>query len=165
MKKCSMSLRRDGFPVFGALISVNAKVLPADRRIREFRDDESNMTTLRNHGICTIGRTLTRPTRVDMDIRDYDHALALADFPKGAEVAAIEADDASVQGVRVQVIVKDEILDSGIDFSTPAQKESPALPAPSFAPFTKPNQKFPPEEPTAGEFMMRREDAACSLEN
>ena len=96
MKKCSMSLCRDRFPAFRSLISVNAKVLPADRRIREFRDNESKMTTLRNHGIGTIGRTLARPTRVDMDVRDYDHALALANFPQSAEVAAIEADDASV---------------------------------------------------------------------
>ena len=54
---------------------------------------------------------LTRTARMHMHVGNDAQATALADVPQLAEVAAVEPNDAGIQGMRVQIVIENEVDD------------------------------------------------------
>ena len=86
--------------------------------------------------MISIGVALPRPCRMDMHIRHDRETACLADRPKLAEVPSIKSDNASVQRMRIEIVVKHEINDMGATtFAATEQKRStlPAATTPTLA--------------------------------
>jgi hypothetical protein len=99
-------------PPAGAKIFINADLSGQTVPTRIVGNDERQVADLRDHGIIAIGFALPVVARVDVDIGDDGH-LQLATFlPNHAEPGTIELDDSVVETVRIDVVVKEKLLDS-----------------------------------------------------
>src|SRR5690349_12518714 len=99
--------------------------------------------------MITVGIALARSARMHMNIGHDRQATRLADRPEVAEVAPIEPDDATVERVRIEIVVEHEIKDArAAVFATPEQ-ERPALPARMAAALTQLHLQTAPQKPGA----------------
>ena len=129
MKESSPTIVRHYVPTLGALVTVDANFGPPYGARREPRENQGEVARLRDHRMCTIGIALLRSSWVRVDISHNDQTTIFAKLPQGAEVAAVEAHDARVEALRVEIVVQDE-FDDPLSFpSTPTQEERPAFAA------------------------------------
>lgn len=83
------------------------------------------MAGSRDHRICTVGITLLRAVRMGVNVCDYADTSLFAHIPKRAEITAVESDDASVQALRIQIVVENELSDPRTAIlAMPEQKRS-----------------------------------------
>jgi hypothetical protein len=78
--------------------------------------------------MLTVGLALMNGSRMDVDVGDHAQTAPPADIPQLAEVAAIEADDAGVERMRVKVVVEDKVDDARYVVPLVAQEERTAFP-------------------------------------
>jgi invasion protein IalB len=99
-------------PLVGAEIFVNADLARKPMAASVIRDDKRKVADLRDHGIIPVCRALAMVARMDVDVGDHGHFQVAALSPDHAELAAVEFDDAVVEAVRINVVVKEELPDS-----------------------------------------------------
>ncbi len=80
--------------------------------------------------IRTVGLALSEITRMNVDIGDNGPTSSPTMQPEIAKPTAIDFDNAAPQGTRIDVVVKDELLDSTC-LAPGAQKKSAALDPPA----------------------------------
>ncbi len=78
---------------------------------RIMRKNDGDMTNLGHDRIRLIGRALPEATWVNVNVCDDLAAVLAAIAPEFSELSPINVDDARLQGVRINVVVKDEFLD------------------------------------------------------
>src|SRR5215218_1744768 len=98
--------RRHGRPPLPAEIAVHPDVTAPLTPCRKTRENQGDVPGLRNHRVVTVGTTLLRPAGVDVNVCDNRETPRLADRPEVTEVAPVEADDAAVERMRVEVVVE-----------------------------------------------------------
>jgi hypothetical protein len=78
---------------------------------------------------CVVGNDERQMVvaRVDVDVGDHGHLQLAAFFPNQAELGTIELDNSVVETMRVDVIVKEELLDSAGPTVGTAKQERAAL--------------------------------------
>ncbi len=123
------------------------------------------MSCTRYHRICLIGSALVSTARMDVNIRHDRQAALLAKRPKLAEITAVEVNDAGVETVGIQIVIKHEINDPSTLALPAAEQESSAFAGLIPSPFTKFLAKPQPQKPGTGQLMPRRQEAAYNLEN
>ena len=69
------------------------------------------MSFERDHGVIPIRSTLTRTTRMNVDVGYNLQIMRSAVRPELAEVTPVEAHDARVEAVRVEIVIENVIDD------------------------------------------------------
>src|SRR5579872_3281418 len=110
-KKSPTPIPRHSVPLLGSQISVDANLRPPYRRCGKARHNQRQMAGTRNHRMVAIRVALHRTARMRVNIRhDLEPAL-LADLPQLPEITTIKPHDPTVEAVRVEIVVKHEVLD------------------------------------------------------
>jgi hypothetical protein len=94
------------------------------------RDDESDVTLLRDHGVVLVAATLTKVPGMDVYVRHNSLPALTALRPHRAEAAPVELDDAVGKAIRIYVVVEQELFNSSDASRAGAEQEGSAL-APS----------------------------------
>ena len=76
------------------------------------RQDQRDMSGLRDHRMAAVRVALARFARVDVNVGDDGALRTLYRMPQRAVVPAIEAYDAGIQAVRIEVIIEHKVGDS-----------------------------------------------------
>jgi hypothetical protein len=98
-------------PLLIAQILVHADFPWQVRTSREVGQNYRHVPELGDHRICAIGRALPITARVHMDIGNDTSFGSTAMRPQGPEPPAIEFDNAMAQGIGIDVVIVDELLD------------------------------------------------------
>ena len=77
--------------------------------------------------MISIGLALAAPARVYVDVCHDRQPARLADGPELAEKSSIESDDAAVERVRIEIVVKYEVDDARCPVVTVSEQERTAL--------------------------------------
>ena len=75
-------------------------------------EDDRYVADFGYDGIGSVQFALQKMVRMDMDV-GYNNASGLPTvYPEIAKQPAVDLDDSGVQGVRIYIVVEDELLDS-----------------------------------------------------
>ena len=77
------------------------------------------MSGTRNHWVGLVRIALACTTGMDMDIGDNGESPFLANAPERTEMTPIEANDAGIQAVRIDVVIQNEIDDPSAAIAAP----------------------------------------------
>ncbi len=113
----------------------------------------------RDHGMIPGQRRSGQRRRDAHAHRRRRSALAPCTAPIAHEVAPVEAHDAGVEAMRIEIVIQNEIDDPPAAVLVAANQEGAALAARAPAALTQRTAQPPPEPPRAGKFMPRREVA------
>jgi hypothetical protein len=95
----------------------------------------------------SVGFALLRTAWMGVHVGDDRQAPPFTQVPQAAEVTPVEPDDPGIEAMRVEVIIKNEIDNSGAPIRTPAKQERAALPRGVPAPPTQTSEKPMPQPP------------------
>src|SRR5258706_5008066 len=157
--------RSDRVPSLAAEVTVDADRVGAHRSQREVRQDQRDVARDRDHWVLAVGLALIGRPRMDVDVGDYAQSAPPAHVPKLPKVPAVEADNARVERMRVEVVVEDEIDDPRRGPVVATEQECAALAGRVAAALAKPADKPAPQEPRTGELMPRRPQATKNRKN
>ena len=113
MEKLPPLVHRHWRPALAAKVTVNANVTTRLATGGEARQDHCDMSGTRNHWVSLVRIALACTTGMDMDVGDNGESPFLANAPERTEMTPIEANDAGIQAVRIQVVIQNEIDDPG----------------------------------------------------
>ena len=102
---------------------------------------------------------------MNMNIRHNGESAFLTEYPELIEIATVEADDAGIETMRIEIIVKNEIGNPGPVSPARSQHEGSALTGFVSTTLPKPREKSFPQSGRYGEPMPRRDEAAHSRRN
>ena len=91
------------------------------------RENEGNMADFSNDRISLVGGALPKIAGMYVDVSDNGLAGLAAVSPKRAEKTAIDSYYACREGIRVNVVIEDELLDSAGVFAFRAEQERTAF--------------------------------------
>ncbi len=134
-------------PLADAAEFVHAELAGLEEALREVRNDERDVAALRDHRVVHVHLALAEPAIVGMDVGDDLQAVGFASLPHDVHLGRIEHDDA-LQGVRVDVVVGDEVGDVSLAGDDPAEQKAAAF-ADAGAAVTQLPENFLPEAPRA----------------
>jgi hypothetical protein len=124
-----------GLPGMITLVFVYTELVGLYQLLSEVWNDDGNMAFYANHGVSLIRSALDWPARMGMNIRQYIQILLATGLPKIWKVSPIENNNACVQAVRVNVVVKYEPDYPAFIALAPAKEKGAAFTAPHAASF------------------------------
>lgn len=68
------------------------------------------MADLGYHGVGTVGITLSKPSRMNMYVRNNHTSSLPAMCPKFSKSATIDIDYTGSQGIRINVVIENKLL-------------------------------------------------------
>lgn len=91
--------------------------------MREVRQNQGDVPSARDHGVVAIRAALPRAARVDVNIGNNRQSTCFANRPQFGEIVPVKMNDAAVEAVWIEVVVKDEVDGArSTIFSTPEEK-------------------------------------------
>ena len=105
------------------------------------------MPNLRDHRVVAVGLALTDAAGMGVDVGHHFQALAAAEIPDDVHLRAVEQ-DCTPQGLRVDIIVRQERFDRPETVDAAPEKEAAAF-AMTTAALTQQRQRVEPQTPAA----------------
>jgi hypothetical protein len=112
VEKRAPTLGLDRFPAFPPEIPVQSDLGSADRRPREVWNNQSEASGSSDHWMGLVGLALLRTARMGVHVGHHRQAPPFAQIPQTAEMTPVESDDPSIETMRVDVVIENEIDNS-----------------------------------------------------
>jgi len=117
-------------PVVTAPEFINAEFTGRKLTSCEIRENHRNVTTTRVHGIFPVAAALPIPAGMHVHVRDQAQTQFSAFSVYQMQEAAVKFDDAVIEAMRVDVVVKEKFSDNANVLFDVAKQKSAALTSP-----------------------------------